>query len=171
MLRFVAFDPVVYDPDEATLLFVPAGPIVAELTFPIAFVAGVGIVFIRTNLGQTFNLTYTGTWESLPIIEITGPITNPTIENLTTGEKLALTYTVLNHKTVTIDLRYGYKTIIGDTGNNLIGTLSGDSDLATFHLAPDPEAPLGVNQIRVLGQSVNANTRVTMRYYVRYFGI
>ncbi|KKL57939.1 hypothetical protein LCGC14_2230370, partial [marine sediment metagenome] len=44
-------------------------------------------------------------------------------------------------------------------------------DLATFHIAPVPEAPLGVNAIRLQGSNANGSTAMELRYFDRYFGI
>ena len=171
VLRFVAFNPAVYDPTEVAIA--EASGIDEELVFPITFdVPGlVEIRFGRGNIDLTPNINYTGTWESLPIIEIRGPLDNPIIDNVTTGEKVELAYNVPPYRTVTIDLRYGYKTVQDDLGNNLIGTVTTDSDLATFHIAPNPEAPLGVNAMRFRGNNANSATLITLRYYTRYYGI
>lgn len=171
MLRFVAFDPVVYDPDEEEVTV--ASGVVAELVFPITFdVPGLGeIIFGREDIDVTQNVTYVGTWLSYPIIEITGPLENPRVDNLTTGEHVELDYNVPPHRMVTIDLRYGFKTVADDLGTNLIGTVTTDSDLATFHIAAEPEAPGGVNQIQLRGLNGNANSQMALHYFTRYFGI
>lgn len=166
VLRFIAHDPVIYDPTLQTMQFdLNVG---GELVFPITF----PIIFGASYIWETKNLTYPGTWLSYPTIIITGPINDPTVENLTTGEKISLDYNIPVGRTVTIDLAYGVKTVVNDLGVNLIGTLTSDSDLATFHIAADPEAPLGVNQMRASGYfGIPGITQITLRYYIRYFGI
>ena len=82
-----------------------------------------------------------------------------------------MTYTLAAGVTVTFDLRYGYKTVTDNLGNNLIGTLTTDSDLATWHLAPDPEAPGGVNSIAVSGFYGSADSSIQILYKTRYIGI
>ncbi len=173
VLRFVAHDPVIFDPTRIDAAFTIT--LDADLVFPITF----PITFGGGDLLDTFNIDYTGSWESLPIIVITGRLNNPIIENLTTGERLELQTNIPPGRIVTIDLTYGQKTITDDLGNNLIGTLTTDSDLATFHIAPVPEAPqlagaavpTGRNQMRLTGTLPDDTTAVEIRFFTRYFGI
>ena len=103
---------------------------------------------------------------------ITGPCQNPKIENLTTGEKLELLYNVAAGQIVTISLAVGQKSITDNYGLNLIGALTGDSDLATFHLAPDPEVAGGDNTIKAtLGGATPGTTSVQFKWFARYVGI
>ncbi len=130
------------------------------------------MVFGTAFLTDTQIINYVGTWKSLPVLIITGPIFTPRIDNLTTGEKLEFSSNIAAGRVVTIDLAYGVKSVTDDLGNNLIGQLTTDSDLATFHIAPDPEAPNGVNQIQIQGGgAVPGETSVELRYFTRYFGI
>lgn len=166
VVRFIAYNPVWYDPGGSTQIF-SLGEL-SHLVFPITF----PIQFGSTIINSQTTITYSGTWEELPIIVITGPLQAPVIENLTTGESLELNYNVPAGRTVTIDLTYGRKTITDDLGTNLVGALSADSDLATFHLAPDPEAPLGANEFLVTGTGAEpTSTRIEVQYYNRYGGI
>lgn len=172
-LRFTAFDPVIYDPTEVTVTVETT--VAEELVFPITFdvpgVVGARVAFGREDINITQNVNYVGTWLSYPIIEITGPLDNPRVDNLTTGEFVELDFNVPAGRVVTIDMRYGFKTVTDDLGVNLIGTLTTDSDLATFHIAPNPEAPGGVNEIRFSGNNANANSQMVLRFFTRYFGI
>ena len=70
-----------------------------------------------------------------------------------------------------IDCRYGYKTVLLDGTTNKIADLTAASDLATFHLAADPEVVGGANNINVTGSAIDANTKVTVTYTRRYIGI
>ncbi len=164
VLRFIAYDPVARDPTEVTATFAinPAD----ELTFPITF----PIEFASSTIDETLNVTYPGTWNTFPTITIVGPMTNPRIDNVTTGEKIELSSAIAAGRTVTITLAEGNKTVVDDLGTNLIGTVTTDSDLATFHLAVDPEAPLGVNELRVRGTNLTGASSVSLAYFVRYFG-
>ncbi len=165
VLRFIAHDPVIFDPtrNDVNFTIVLDSELVFPITFPITFGPG--------EADDTLNINYVGTWESLPIIVITGPIDEPRIDNLTTGEKLQFSIDIDPGQVVTIDLSYGSKTVVDQAGNNLIGGLTADSDLATFHIAPDPEAPLGVNQMRLQGMHATGVTDIEIRYFDRYFGI
>lgn len=169
VLRFVAYDPLFFDPDEKSEVYALA--VATHLVFPVTLVPGPDMVFGPSMVHDTANIAYGGTWQSLPVIEIVGPAQQPMVENLTTGELIWLQYDVPAGRTVTIDLAYGVKTVVDDLGTNLIGTVSDDSDLATWHLAPDPEAPLGVNQVLVHFAGASPASSVTISWYDRFIGI
>lgn len=166
VLRFIAHDPVVFDPNRIDANF-PLTGVPSELVFPIDF----PIEFGSGDISDTLTITYVGTWKSFPVIVITGPIDTPRIDNLTTGEKLELSADVSPGQIVTIDLSPEVKTVTDNLGANLIGSLTTDSDLQTFHIAPNPEAPLGVNQLTLTGSNPTGSTAVQVRYFTRYFGI
>ncbi len=170
-LRFVAHNPVAFDPAQVTVNF--GITLATELVFQITLdtaVATDDIIFSDGVIDDTQGVTYVGTWEEFPVITVVGPIEDFRIDNLTTGEKIEFGTNIAAGRTITIDLRYGFKTVRDDLGNNLIGIVTSDSDLARFHLAPDPEAPLGVNSIRVQGKNGTGVTSVTLSYFDRYFG-
>jgi hypothetical protein len=112
---------------------------------------------------------YLGTWRTLPIIRLDGPITDPVIQNLTIGEELDFTgHTVANGEWLEIDCRYGYKTVTHSVSGNVISWLSTDSDLGTFHLAGLNESADGANDLLVDGSGTGVNTKVKFTYYLRY---
>lgn len=164
ILRFVAHNPIAFDPSLITFSFTITldSDLVFPITFPIQFGSG--------EVDLTPNINYTGTWLSLPIIVITGPLEDVRIDNVTTNEKLQLSADVNPGQIVTIDTTYGVKTVTDNFGNNLIGILTSDSDLATFHIAPDPEAPLGVNAMQLQGKHPSAATKVEILYFTRFYG-
>lgn len=151
LLRFVAYNPVVYNPEQQTQ---------SNWSLP------------NGAVDDTQDVTYEGTWEEYPTLVITGPLNNPYITNITTNQHIALTYNIPNGRVVTITLTYGAKTVTDDLGNNLIGVVTTDSDLAEFRLAPDPEAYNGVNRINIQGAgSVLNTTDFEVQWYKRYIGI
>lgn len=165
--QLVAPDPTWYDP---TTIAVNFGITAASGTFavPLAVPISVG----SSTLNQTTTVTYTGTWKTFPTVTIYGPVANPVITNETTGDKLDFTgTTIANGDYFVIDTRYGYKTVVDSTGTNKIATLTDDSDLATFSLEADPDAPNGVNSISVTGSSANTTTAVYLSYFNRYVGL
>lgn len=170
-LRFVvplrAADPTLYDPVMQSVVYgVGAGN--AGWIYPLAFPRAFG----SNTVNQTRAIPYAGTWKSFPVVIIKGPVTNPVITNLTTGDKLDLTGTTISAgQTYTIDCRPGVKSIVDQAGVNRINTLSDDSDLTTFALEADPEAPGGINTIRVIGSVANATTDVYLQWYTRYIGL
>ena len=165
IIRFIAHDPVFFDPEEIETIF--NFSTFEELVFPIDF----PIAFFASTFDETDTIEYSGTWLSYPEIIMTGPMNNPIITNTTTGEKIELDYNIALGETVTVTTEYGNKTITNNDGDNLIGTLTTDSDLATFHIAPDPEAPDGENALRAQGAGADsAITQMVVKYLNRYIG-
>ena len=136
-------------------------------------------------LGVTQVLSY-GDGSPLPAIEyptivLTGPLVNPIIQNVTTGEKLDFTASggliIPTGGTVTIDLRIGEKTIINDSGVFVDQYLSNDSDLSSWHLSFDTELLFdgsrsdGNNTLRVTGADATLATSVVVIWFNRYIGI
>lgn len=160
-------DPTCYDPVQVAQTFgVDSGG--AGFKFDLIFPASFG----GSTVDQVRTIAYDGTWREFPVIVIAGPITDPVITNLTTGDKLDFTgYTIEDGDEVTIDCRFNAKTVTDQNGVNLIAKLSDDSDLATFSLEADPEAPGGLNDIKVTGTGANDNTQVYLRYYRRFIGL
>lgn len=165
-LRFVAPDPTFYDPTASEHVWeLTVGE---HLIFPITFPIKFGSLVIDTDIA----IVYSGTWITYPTITIDGPMEGPIISNLTTGETIHLAYNVATGETITIDLGFGNKTVTSSTGANLIGSVTSDSDLATFHVAPAPEASGGINTVNVIGiGAVIGVSAVTMCFYTRYIGI
>lgn len=181
-LRFIAHNPIIFDPElnEAAWVLESQGNLIFyepvnwenRLVFEGNALDTGGIWFRESSIGDVIYITYTGTWQSYPMFIITGPLEKLRILNSTTNEKIELDYDVALGETVTINLEYGQKTVSNNFGTNLAGTVTTDSDLATFHLAPDPEALNGVNALTVFGDNADiANTQVKLTWYTRYIGI
>lgn len=64
-----------------------------------------------------------------PIWTITGPGSDPELENITTGKILTLDVTLVAGEEIEIDTRPGYKTITKSDGTNLMGLMSDASSL------------------------------------------
>ena len=169
-LRFTAYDPTYYDPVLKTLQFVNTVVTLDQLVFPFSFIGGSGIEFGDSVLSITGAITYPGTWLSFPAITVTGPISGFKITNQATGEVIELAYTIVGGEIVYITLPYGNKQVINDLGIDLNGTVV-DCDFTTFHVAPKPEAPLGVNTFLITGSGISPATDVRLEYYNRYIGI
>lgn len=170
VIRFIAHNPVFYNPSEHSNQFINNAAQIAaltQLTFPITF----PITFNR-DFGQPgmfvpdpYTINYPGTWFDYPKIIITGPIDDPlSITNITTDETILLDYELQPAEIVTINLAYGQKTVTNNSGTNLIGRISSDSDLGTFHIVP------GVNQFSLGFHGNDANSRIELRYKDRYIG-
>lgn len=165
-ITFIAHDPLFFDPGE-NIVGLSVGGLDDELSFAITF---------PINFGQSEDIpigtiTYTGTYKSFPQIILLGPMTDPIIKNISTNEIINLETTIAAGTSVTIDLSFGNKTVEDDFGNNLIGTLTDDSDLLTWHLAPDPEVEGGTNNIGFNAKDKTADTELTIKYFTKYIGI
>lgn len=155
VLRFIAYNPIYYDPDSNSQSFAQGGALTFPITFPIVF----------SNFGNTVTIIYEGSWIEYPVIIITGPLATTSIINQTTNESIGFAYNVPAGRVVTIDLSYGAKTVTLDDGSNLIGSVTPSSDLTTFHLAP------GSNIIQVFGSGAGLGTGVSINWRSRFIGI
>ena len=155
-LRFWSPDPSIYDPEEQ---------------------AGPSYTMAAGNVNESQNLTYAGTWREHPVMVITGPLDYIVIRNEDTGEFIQIDYELPSGEYIYIDLTPGnqiveHRIAVADIGTNIIGAITPDSDLQSFHLAPDPEATGGVNEITISGEnSDGVNTDFEISYYNRYIGI
>lgn len=160
-IRIKCGDPAWYDPDRKSLRVVGGtGGAGFALPMPVPWLFG------GVSVDTTVNLDYDGTWIEYPEIVITGPVGNAKIEHLETGDVLDFTGTTIaagDH--YTIDLRYGYKTVVDSSGANKVADLTPESDLATWHLQA------GANTIRFTGASADTTTSILLRWYNRYLGV
>lgn len=164
-LRFTADDPIFTNPIKHSIAFTLAP--FNQLSFPVSF----PIMFGGNLLSMSKDITYLGNFEAFPFIILRGPMTHPEIVNSATAETIQLDYDLKANEVVTIDLTPGEKTITNQFGTDLYGTLHDPTDISTFHLAPEPEAPLGVNPILVIAGGVDLiSTRITVEYYERIVG-
>lgn len=165
-VQLYAPDPTWYAP--AQLFTTWTYSINDELSFP---TKGFPVEFGSDQISATQTLTYGGTWLCYPLVVFTGPLVSPQIENVSTGKKLKLDYTLPAGKSVTIDCRYGYKTVLQNDGVNLISYLSSDSDL-DFYIAADPEVADGENEFFASGGSaVAGQSSIQLQYYERFIGV
>lgn len=163
--RFIAYDPVWFEwPEQTESVTIVSDP---ELIFPIEF----PIVFGGVGVSDTIDIVNGGTWVSYPTILLTGPMGSPQILNLTTEEELSLDYYISASEVVTISTAFGEKTIESSEEGNLLGYLTPSSDLATFHLDPDPLAEDGVNTIQVATTASTAHSAFEVRWFDRYLGL
>jgi hypothetical protein len=158
--------PSLYDPDLQRVNYNLGG--MAGEGFPITFPVRLG----TDELAIMSPIVYPGSWKSYPIIRISGPGTNIVISNNTTGETIDLGVNTLDAgESVTIDCTPGQKTVTHSVDGNVQSWLTTDSDLATFHIAADPEAPGGINDIQVAIDDAAAATTILLTWYVRYIGM
>jgi hypothetical protein len=163
-----ADDPTFYDPVGKSLTFAMGGGS-GGWVFPWAIPWTIG----GSSIDQSKQVPYGGGVGTYPaLIRITGPMTDPRIENSTTGEVLDFAGTTIDPGDYyDIDLRYGLKTVVDAAGNDVFDALTIDSDHATWHIAADDEVPGGINSIRVRGTAMTATTRVEISYFERELAI
>lgn len=160
-------DPTWYDPNGNYIGFGMGG---GTDTFEVPLVIPMTLGASSINASEL--IVYDGSVRSYPIIVITGPITNCKIVNNTTGDKIDFTgYSIVAGDSYTIDLRYGYKTVVDASGASQISKLSTDSNLASFCIESSPIALSGVNSISVTGTGATAETSISMNFYDRYIGL
>jgi hypothetical protein len=78
------------------------------------------LVYGGGSIATSTTITNIGNWITYPVITITGPVTNPTIGNITTGQYMAVNYNVTNTDTLVIDLDNKLITLNGTSARNLV---------------------------------------------------
>lgn len=166
-LAFVAFDPIWFDPDTASidLSSATADNLVFPITFPIQF--GAGGLTLSTGV-----IAYAGTWKEYPVITLTGPYTTAIITNQATAVSLQMTVAILAGAQRIIDLTPGNISVVDASGKNKFSELGPDSNLVDFNLRPDPEVADGQQEITVnfTGGSAGVSA-ASLDYNERYFAI
>jgi hypothetical protein len=163
---FEAADPTFYDPGGVSVSFgIAASDDAFNVPLAVPWAIGSSVV------DETVTIPYAGSWRTSPIITIQGPITDPVITNLTTGQVIDLTgTTIIGGDRYVLDTRYARGTVVDAAGVNRIAALSDTSDLVTFVLASRADAPSG-NAVRVTGTAATGSTQVFLSYHTRYAGI
>lgn len=156
-LIFSAADPFWYDANWTAQVFTPAGQVnFFEVPFfPIHLsVGGISTQFTIGNTGQA---------ETWPIWTITGPATNISLSNNTTGEVLTLSISLLNTQVLTIDTRPGVIQVVREDGSNQWAAVQDTSEI--WSLA------VGSNSISISMSGTTSNSQVQIQYKQRYEGV
>lgn len=160
-LEFIAPNPVIYDPEVIEEDFTFVEGLVLPASFPIV---------LGTLIGAN-TITYEGTWESYPIIEILGPTNGFFIWNFSADVIISMNYNISVGETVTIDLTSSVKVVTNDLGQNLIKYITTDSDMGTFALYNNPILTNGTNIMYAGVYDNSVDTSVTIKYTNKYYGI
>jgi hypothetical protein len=104
-------------------------------------------------------LTNPGTVDAWPTWVLTGPATELTATNLTTGESFTVTYTLSAGQTITITTRPSE--IIGPAGQNLINSMDWPSSKLW-------RLQRGANDVDLAVLGAGSGTSVTATFYARY---
>jgi hypothetical protein len=149
-------DPCWFDATATTL---PLAGLTGGLAFPASFPASFAA------MGSTMVVTNEGDIAAPVRIQIPGPCLNPVVENLTTGEQIALTLDVLEGQTVLIDTAYGNLLCrlqaSNGTQTNAMQYLSSDSTF--WQLLP------GENIVTF--STPGGSAEVSIEYASRYTGV
>ncbi len=162
-------NPIWHDPAQETVKF-QLGIAGGRFYVPTEIPTGVG----TSTMDSTQSINYAGDWEAYPVITIYGPVTGLVIDHVELGDKIAFK-TGLGPATgeiYEIDCRANYKVVRRTNDNTLhTGELTDDSQLATFRLASEDDAPGGINSIRVRGTGATEVTAVFVSWRTAYQGI
>lgn len=100
VVELYATDPVIYDGTLTSLsTTLPINLTAGGMTFPMTF----NLTFGAASYFGTMHATNYGNFPVAPTITINGPVVNPTIQNLLTGEYITLNYTVASGETLTLN--------------------------------------------------------------------
>ncbi len=146
-LQFHATDPFFYStPTSAPScgLGTPTGgfgfPFPSSSGFPLSFGGGTG--------GNSVTCTNTGDVECYPILYITGPVTYPSITNLTTGETVAFALTMATDDILVVNMDTPHSAtyyVAGTYPNNGASRLYTLSTQSTWWSLPPAQGPNAVN--------------------------
>lgn len=161
LIELVATDPRRYD---AALQQIATGLATTSggVAFPVVFPATFGAV----GAGGTVNCTNAGFWPTSPLLTITGPVVNPIVDCLTTGQTLSLLTTLASTDVLQIDtsarsILLNPTTSQGiTTGANRYSALQPGS--AWFVLAP------GTSQIRYRNSGGATASQLTVAFRNAY---
>lgn len=152
-----ASDPAILSDTETSLIltpFVSAGGLSYPVTYPKSYGSG--------GSGGGGQINNTGDWMTWPRIVIDGPssgtLTNPIIEQVTSGERLALDsnggVSISSGQQLVIETHPAIRTIEFATGASRYGKLSTDSEW--FSLSP------GINELRFRASGTTAGATATV---------
>lgn len=131
-----------------------SGGLTIPTAIPISFGSGIGGSATATNSGNA---------PTHPTIRLKGPLTNPTIANVTTDKRFKYESTIANGRYIDIDMQN--RTVVDDNGSNVLPNASA-SIRDFWELAP------GDNEITFVHEGTyNAVALATLTWYDAHIGI
>jgi hypothetical protein len=122
------------------------------------------------GIGGITTVNNIGTWINYPVLTAVGPLTNLTITD-GLGHVISFDTTIPASTFVSIDLKYGAKTVTDQDGVNRFAWLDVNSDLTNWAIYPSPFVVGGSNTISVSATGTNSSSSVTMNWTPRYIGV
>jgi len=157
-VSLVCPDPAWREPTDETWTL---ASFVGGFSFPFSFPLSFGTV------GQELDIENKGDMESPVLIRMTGPLTNPVLENVTTGQRITITREIQGGETLEINTAFGQKSVT-------IVSASGSRSNGFHYVSPSSEfwglIP-GLNTVSYAATEESANSSVTLSFYHRYSGV
>lgn len=119
------------------------------------------VVLGRTNVNGVYEIDLLGDAPAAPVWEVTGPATDITILNQTTGDKIFIAGEVKPGEKIRIDTANNFLSGSGRTEDELWDSLSLDSTL--FKL------PLGKNRVQVIATGLTKQSSIAATYAPQYY--
>ncbi len=159
IVELVASDPAIYTDalsSDSLTVFAPSGGLTYPVTYPKAYGAG--------GSGAGTILNNTGDWETWPTLKINGPstgtLTNPIVENITTGKKIELNanggVSIGVGQQLIVETHPLRRSILFSTGASRYGRLSDASEF--WSLEP------GNNELRFRGSGTTTGATVDVEW-------
>lgn len=152
VLHFIAEQPYWQDVSDTSASWSVSTPATFFPIFP-----------LRLSSSEVFadvTVSNDGDVEAWPVWTVTGPGSSLALRNLTTGELLSSSATLLGGDTLTIDTRPGRKTVTALSGSNQFSTLSSASTLWSF--------TRGSNSVRIELAGTTAASGVALKWRRRW---
>jgi hypothetical protein len=165
VIQLRADDPTWYDAYgyEATL----TSPILGT---PTPYPKPYEVPYGSAGIGGITNVFYEGTWICYPVLTAVGPLTDLTITDAL-GHVISINTPIPASTYISIDLKYGAKTVIDQDGVNRFAWLDINSDLINWALYPPPFVSEGINTISVSATGTDGGSSVSINWIPRYIGV
>ena len=122
------------------------------------------------GIGGITNILYEGTWICYPVLTAVGPLTDLTITD-GLGHVISIDTPIPASTYISIDLKYGAKTVVDQDGVNRFAWLDINSDLTNWALYPSPFVVGGINTISVSATGTDGDSSVSINWLPRYIGV
>ena len=155
LLHFVSADSVIYGAGQissGSIMRPTGGGFILPFILPVAS---------ATTTGGSVTVANSGNSTALPIVTLTGPLTNPYVQNSATGTFVQLNYTIPGGSFVMIDM--ANKTVMLNGNSTILSTRTTDSDW--WGILP------GTNSISLSTGSTSNTGNVVVSFYNAYSGV